>query len=151
MSELSVAQSLQTLLRTTTISTERVFSDSDVTINNWSVLDGSFANAPYIVIETSEEFDSRQDTYTPNTRWQMPVYLVIHYTSRDQAHNDIMTIRQAIIDKLNSGGRTGNGITIDRIYSSGGFIEIYDKYIPENEIVDPDYIAQTIMFDVEEF
>jgi len=152
MTEKSVQEGIQTSLRSMS-----EFADADIVINDWTILDNSTSKAPYVLIENADEFDSRQDSVTANTRWQVKITLIEVFTKWSTTLNNLRTRRQAIIDKINavgtarSAGQTAT--TIDRVYSLGPIGYIYDSYIPEDQIEEalPAYVTQAIGLDVEEF
>lgn len=150
MSEAILQADLQReLLRLTSL-----FSAGDVTINDWSVLDGSSANAPFVVIEVADDFDSN----TENTwlhSWTIPFTLIVRFEDWDDSSTALRNARQTIIDALRdtthyhaSSSLLAWGL---RGMSAGtGISEIYDKY-NENAVESlPVYLSQAINLAVEE-
>lgn len=150
MSEQTIINAMQT-----TFGSMTDFSDADVVDGDYSILDGPLDNAPYVLFELSD-FDSRQDTVTPDTTWQIPVLLIIRFVDWPTSLVDLRTRRQAIIDKFNevgtnrSPGADGTKIlTVLRIYNDGDFVELYDKYADPTSAL-PDFLTQRIIFEVRE-
>jgi hypothetical protein len=152
VSESSIRSGIATAIKAMT-----EFADTDVVINDWSVLDKPAINAPYVIIETSDNFDSRQDTMTPNTTWQIPIILVEKFTKWSTTLTNLSTRRQAIIDKINSGTVRSagglDGVTIDRVYNDGDIIEFYRKFQdPEkSQNALPVFLMQRIILEAEEY
>ena len=80
MSEVTIQAAVQD-----TLQAMAAFAAADIVINDWSILDSSTFAAPYVIIRTADSVTSRQDTMTPNTRWQIPVTLfeAVHGLGRD--------------------------------------------------------------------
>jgi hypothetical protein len=152
MSELTIQQGIQAAIQAMD-----EFADGDVVINDWSVLDGETSNAPYVIITTADDFDSRQDTVTPNTRWDIMIYLVVRWLTWNDTLTDFRDYRQAIIDKINSGtGRSAGGIaavSVNRIYNGSGIEPVYDPYLTPEQLPEamPDFLQQLIVLETEEY
>lgn len=152
MSEYTIQQGIQAAIQAMS-----EFDNADVTINDWTVLDQPNEGAPYVIIESSDDFASTQDTVTPETTWFIPVTLYEYFTEWSTALNNLRTRRQAIIDKINSGNqRSAGGLagTSVRSVRSGGPIGyVYDRYIAEDQVADamPIFLSQQIIFEVLEF
>ena len=134
------------------------FGNADVRINDWDFLDGPISDAPYVMIENSDDFDSKQDTTSANTVWQIPVNLLERYVDWKQSMTDFRDRRQALIDKFNEVGsaRAANGLastTTDRIYPESPigfrFLEYLDPELRDEQ--EPVFIEQRLLFQVEEF
>ncbi len=152
LSELEIQQAIQTAIQATT-----GFSSADVTINDWSVLDGPIENAPYAVISDADDFVNRQDVQTPTASWDEVVQLYEYFTDWPTTLNNFRTHRQAIIDKFNSGsirsaGGQG-GIDITEIKNLGPIMPYYGPYIDPNQQPEslPQFIYQTLVVHCEEF
>lgn len=153
MSELSIQTAAQTTIRSMD-----AFADADVTINDWRVLDGSVANAPYVIIESADEFTSDQTVMTPDTRWTMKVWLFERFTEWKTTLDNFTTRRQAIIDEFNEVGSNraaGGAAATDAnpIRSGSAILPYYDPQTPANLIPesDPIYLYQLLLLDVREF
>lgn len=153
MSEATIAAGVQTMLQGMS-----EFANADVVINDWSILDQANVSAPYVIITTADDFDSRQDVRTPQTRWQIKLTLLENFTDWDTTYNNLQTRRQAIVDKLNTGGdeRSAGGLSgvdIQRIYALSPINPWYDPYIPDEQLPEalPSFIEQTIGLDCLEF
>ena len=130
------------------------YETADVTINDWSVLDGY--GAPFIIIETADEFESRADSQTPVTDWSIIVWLIVSFSDWDTSLNAFRDNRQEIIDTLNDGsaGSAGGlaGVYVSRIRGSEKQY-IYQRYGDSD--IDPEalpqYVSQRMVVDVQEF
>ena len=70
MSEATIAAGLATAIKAMD-----EFADADVVHNDFGVY-GKQAGAPYVLIGSTDNFESRQDVTTPETTWQIPVRLI---------------------------------------------------------------------------
>ena len=152
MSEYTVQQGIQTAIRAMD-----EFADADVVINDWGILDQSSANAPYVLIENSDDFNAEQDTQEPVTVWSIPVNLIEAFSDWDTTLNNFRTRRQAIIDKINSGTvRSAGGLdatNVRRVYNDGPIYHIEDKSLSDEQAREalPVFIGQRIILETEEF
>ena len=85
------------------------FANGSVVIDDWSILDGSSAASPFIIIETPDSFVSRQDNRNPTTTWDIPVTLLVAFDDWQPTLAKFRTTRNAIIEKMN--GFTGERST----------------------------------------
>ncbi len=153
MTELAIQQGLQTWIRSMAD-----FADADVVLNDWSVLDGESANAPYGIISDADTFRANLNTTaSKGGTWDIVVTLCEWFTDWPTTLNNFRTRRQAIIDaaRLTNAGSAGGiaGTAINEIRSEGGIIPynpIYNRegYNPE---VLPRYLIQHMIFACEEF
>ncbi len=134
------------------------FDNVDVVINDYSIYDQSSSLAPYVLIQTADDFDSRQRVKTAETTYQIPVTLVERFTDWKETLDNLTTRRDALITKFNATGtaRAADGLTattVEAIRSGGAIAFIYDAYIPESERDEalPAFVAQTLIFETEEF
>ncbi len=153
MSELAVQQGLQTIIRNLA-----EFADTDVVINDWTILDGGVAGAPYIIIFTADTFRARQDTETRQTWWNVPVRMVEAFTDWTTTLNNFRARRQAILDAMNATGTAraagqSTAVTIDEIRSEGPITPYYDPYLAAEQLPEatPIYLYQDLIFVTEEF
>ena len=154
MSEAAIAAGIKT-----TIQAMSEFADADVVDNDYGVMDGSMENAPYVIIGTSDDFISEQDTQDHNTVWDINITLIEAFVDWKATLGTIRTNRQAILDEYNS--TTSNarsaggleGVDINEIRSSGPLVPVYPNWIdPEMEAdADPIYIMAPLIFVCEEF
>lgn len=150
MSEATIQAAVQDTLQAMT-----AFSSADIVINDWSILDASTFDAPYVIIETADSVTSRQDTMTPNTRWQIPVTLFERFTDWAETYNNLRDRRQAIIDEFNEIGANrspgGGAVTADVIRTDGPVGQWYDPYMNPDDNPLPVFITQRIILEVEEY
>ncbi len=152
MSEQTIQEDIQD-----TIQAMSQFSSTDVVINDWSILDGEVVAAPYIIIENSDQVVSRQDVKTANTRWDIPITLIVQFVDWTASLNEFRNRRQALINQFNGTDdyrSAGTSATTANVIRSDGPIDyIYDVY-GDPEIVqeaEPVFISQRILFEFEEF
>lgn len=156
MSEQTIHEAIQA-----TIQSLSAFDDADVTINDWRILDGEIVRSPYVIIETSDDFESRQQSRTPNTIWTIRVWLFVQFSQSSggwkESLDNFRTYRQNIIDEFNTVGTDrspgGGSVTADLIRSGTGILPYEDKYIPadlRNEAL-PLFLYQLLLMTVEEF
>lgn len=152
--ELAIAQGIQTLIQAMA-----EFADADVVINDWSVLDSPNPNAPYVILATADEFESKMDSAADQTKWSIPVALYEYFTDWPNTLNNFRTRRQAIIDLFNSAAsnaRSAGGldaVQVNVIRSEGPIMPYYAPYTPSHQIPEalPVYLHQTWIFEVEEW
>lgn len=148
MSEKLIAEGIQTILQGMAD-----FSAGDVTINDWGILDGSRSAAPYVVIQTSDDFVSRQDASSQVEVWGIKMHLFTEFQGWD-ALDDFRDTRQAIVDEFNEAGTNRaaaqSGLTDTRELRNEGEIDYaYKRYEDddEEEVSDPDFVHQVIIFE----
>lgn len=131
------------------------FADADVIINDWDVLDQSSANAPYALIENSDDFESRQDTQTPENKWYIPANIIVRWIDWKTSYDALRVLRDAVIAKINSdtvraaGGLAG--VNLRTIRNDGKQYYIYDPYASNPEESLPIFLAHRLILEVEEF
>jgi hypothetical protein len=155
MSEQTVMEGIQTVIRALS-----EFSNSDVTINDWDVLDAAGANAPYFIIENSDTWNSIQGAPTAESNWEIVGNLIYYLADTDwvTGMNGFRDARQAIINAFNAAGnaRSAGGLeatNIERIRAETPITYIFPHGIdPEfdTEAV-PVFAAQSMVFEVEEY
>lgn len=150
MSEATIQAAVQD-----TLQAMAAFAAADIVINDWSILDASTFAAPYVIIETADSVTSRQDTMTPNTRWQIPVTLFERFTNWAETYNNLRDRRQAIIDEFNEIGANrspgGGSVTADVIRTDGPVGQWYDPYMNQDDNPLPVFITQRLILEVEEY
>lgn len=148
MSEKLIAEGIQTILQAMAD-----FASGDVTINDWGILDGSRSAAPYVIIQTSDDFISRQDASSQVETWSIKIHLFTEFQGWD-ALTDFRDTRQAIIDEFNEVGTNRAagqaGLTDTRELRNEGEIDyVYRSYEDddEEEVSDPNFVHQVIIFE----
>lgn len=140
-----------------TIQAMTEFANADVVINDWGIFDQTSSKAPYVLIQTADEFRSRHDLGAPENIYHIPVMLVEVFTDWPETMNGLTTRRDALLTTYNTGGnqRSAGGIpvTIDEIRPQGPIAFIYDPSIPDNQLAEalPIFVAQTLIFEVKEW
>lgn len=137
------------------------FEAEDVTINDWDVLDRPGVQAPFVIIINEDEFDSRMDTTDTQESETVKAWLLVWLGARTwkEAYDDLRDTRQAIKDAFNTIGSTARsaggleGVNIRRLRSLSEIGYIYAQGVDPEEQVDatPEYLAQMLGFDVEQF
>lgn len=152
MSEYAIQQGIQDTLQAMT-----EFADASVVINDWSILDGPMTGAPYVIITDANNFTARQDTRTPNTKWEIVITLFEQFTDWPTTLNNLRARRQAIIDAFNASGTARSAgltaVTIDEIRAGSDITEWYDHYIPQGQLPEssPVCLSQVMILTAEEF
>lgn len=146
-------QTIQTAIQTT-LGALANFQPGAVVINDWRRLDGSLQLSPYAIIETADQFNSRQDSVTPVTQWVIPVTILVRFTDWPESYNALRDLRQAIIDGFNTVGddrSPGAGAVLASVIRSDGPVgEWYDNYNGQPGPA-PIFITQRLVLEVEEF
>lgn len=153
MAEATIVTALQTIIRSVS-----GFTSASVTIEDWSVLDGSLDNDPFFILEMSDEFRSRQDTKTDTAIWNIRGSLYVKFTEWAASRSTLRTHRQAILDKFNEVGtaRSAGGLEatdINEIRNGGPITPVYlvynsQDYNPESV---PILLSQELVFVCEEY
>lgn len=152
MSESTLQADLQReLLKLTSL-----FSTGDVTICDWSVLDGSSLSAPFAIIDAAESFDMTDATLRQWTNaWVIPFDLVVRFIDWDTSRLAIRDARQTIINALRDNTHYSSSSSalawgLRRISAGSPIEEIYDKYNENTAESLPAFLSQTINLEVEE-
>lgn len=135
------------------------FENADVSDNDWGLLDQERINAPYVIMDIADDIDSTQVTMIANTVWGIKAHLVEPFTTDAETRPNLRARRQAIFDAFNEEGSTArsaggiSGVNIRRIYTASDVDPYYDIYIADEEVPEsePEFLMQTIVFEVEEF
>jgi hypothetical protein len=136
------------------------YTTADVRINDWSFLDGPKLFAPYVIIVPADNFRATQDTVSPNTTREVPLWLIESFTDWKESYDNFVIRRQALIDEFNEVGTNrspaagGNVlVSADAIRNDGPVVEWYDKLIPPELQAEamPDYVVQRIIMEVRVF
>jgi hypothetical protein len=147
---------LQADLQREFLTLNTLFSTGDVTINDWDVLDGPNVNAPYIIIENSDDFAIATIQTSASRLWMIPFTLFVRFLDWSTSEVVFAAARQPVLDKLDvkkssfssSSGRLRAGI---RSIRSGGPIGyVYDRYVENDTESLPVFISQRIIVEVEE-
>ena len=152
MSELTIRRGIAATLRAMT-----QFRDQDVTLNDWSVLDGSRDNAPYAIMGISDTIIARQDTKSGVTNYEIPVFLYDKWLDWELSMEAFSVVRQAIIDKFNAVGtaRSAGGIeavSVDVIRTAAPVGFDYGRYVEVNNDESlPQFIVQELIFEVVDY
>lgn len=137
-----------------------IFDDRDVTVNDWDVLDRPGVEAPYVVIINLDEFESRMDSTDTQDNQTIKAWLLVWMGGRSwkETYDELRDTRQAILDGFNTVGTARSaggleGVNVRRIRSLSEIGFIYNQGVDPEEQPDaiPEYIAQMIGFDVEQF
>jgi len=151
MSEATLSADLQRELLALTAT----FSSGDVTIGDWSILDGSSQAAPFAIIEISDDFSVTSIEDNPSTFWQLPFTLLVRFVDWDTSMLAIGALRQTVLDKLTSpvyflAASASLAWGIRGISSNTGISEVYDRYNANTAESLPVYLSQRIILEVEE-
>lgn len=148
MTEATLQADLQReLLRLTS-----VFSSGDVTIGDWSVLDGSSLAAPFAIIEVAETFDATTEN-TWSTLWTIPFTLIIRFTDWDTSIIAVREARATVLTLLQdtthySAASTALAWGLQRIISASGIDAVYDRYNENTAESIPVFLSQKITLQV---
>jgi len=151
MSESSILQELKSCLE----SLNTVFSPGDVTINDWSVLDGSSLNAPYAIIESCDDFSLDSPQSRSSLIWDIPVHLIVRFENWNISKPALSSLRQSILDKFLdlesfSSSMSKLAVGFRRLWPAGPISGIYDRYLENEQEALPVYLSQTILIRVHE-
>jgi hypothetical protein len=134
------------------------FAGADVVINDWGIFDQSSSHAPYVLIQTADDVNSRQDAPTADTSYMIPVMLVERFTDWKETLDNFTARRDAILTQFNGtdDSRSADGLaatSIDAIYAEGPIGEVYPAYLADEERAEalPEFIVQTLIFEAREY
>lgn len=152
MSEATLQNDIQReLLRIT-----GTFSSGDVVINDWSILDGGNASAPYVNILSSDTFTlSGAQTGSKEYLWNIPLILYVAFDDWMPSRAEVGTARQTVIDALSNtesyldaSGRLAYGMRTIR--NLGPIEPYYDHYPEEPDEALPIFLYQILVAEVAE-
>lgn len=150
MSEVTIANALETAMEAIA-----AFGTGDVVQNDYTIFDQWSGLSPYIIISTSDQFTSRQDTASDQTRWEIGLMLALEWNGWKTTLDSFRTHRQSIIDKLNSGNVRSagglEGVDIVEIRSLTPITPRYLPYVEDLQEADPLFLFQEMAVVAEEF
>jgi len=145
---------LQADLQREFLTLSSLFSAGDVTINDWDVLDGPIENAPYIIIENSDEFAIATLQTSPSRLWLIPFTLFVRFLDWSVSEVDFASVRQPVLDHLvNKGYQAASGnlnFGLRSIRSGGPIGYVYDRYVQEEAESLPVFLSQRIIVETAE-
>lgn len=133
------------------------FDSADVTICDWSILDGANSAGPYVIIEPADDVRSRQDVVTPENRYGIKVGLWQQWADYETSLVAFATLRQAMLTAFNTTtGERNPGATNADITEIRNITPI--QYAPNPNLppelaaqADPIFIMQMFVFDTVEY
>jgi len=148
MSEKTIQEALQTVLVASA-----TYSSGDVTINDWGVLDGPTANAPYVVIQTADDFNVSFSVASDESTWSEILNLVVRFVDWDTTLTAFRDNRQSTISALSSPANGTVGLAVRNVRSGGPIVPIYETYADADIQADalPAFLTQPIVADCQEF
>lgn len=151
MSESSIQSGLQTGFRA--LST--TFASADVVINDWSILDGSTQNGPFIIIEDAGPFEYRVGQINGPIIWQIPVGLYERFLDNKTTYDNFRTHRQTVLDAVTGNLISAGGLEAVRVVSitADNIQALYDPYNDPDNVRNalPVYVYQRMIFTIEEY
>lgn len=149
MSEQTIQEKIQGVIQALAI-----FEDADVILNDWGVVDRSSLEAPYVIIETSDDFEWQHQNPAGQMRWGIPINLIERFTDWDESMNLIRDRRQAILDAFFVGGAGAEaGVVVDMIRNDGVITPYYDRTVAQDLQPEalPVFLMQRMILEVTEF
>jgi len=148
MTESAIQSALQTVLLATA-----TFDTGDVTINDWGILDQSTANAPYVIIQTADEFESLFRVDSDENTYQVILNLVVRFVDWDTSKNSFRDTREIVRAAIADPANAVSGLAVRSVRSGGPINPIYDTYgqaeIQEDAL--PTFLTQRIIAECQEF
>jgi hypothetical protein len=145
---------LQADLQREFLTLSSVFSAGDVTVNDWSVLDGPIEKAPYIVIENSDDFAIATIQTDPIPLWMIPFTLFVRFLDWGSSEAAFAAARQPVVDHLvgrafqAASGNLNFGLRSIRSGSPLGYV--YDRYVENDAESLPVFLSQRIIVEIAE-
>lgn len=147
MNESTVMSALKTLLQGMAN-----FANADVTICDWSILDGAVTNAPYAIIEPSDNFEMRFRVETPEITWEPYITIYEAFTDWGTTLAALQALREAVLTAIQAG--TGTlGLTLRYLRSAQPISQVYQVYTDPQDTPEalPVFLAAKIAVGLEEF
>jgi hypothetical protein len=145
---------LQADLKREFLTLTSVFSTGDVTINDWNVLDGPNANAPYIVIENSDDFAIAAIQTSPSRLWMIPFTLFARFLDWGTSEVAFAAARQPVLDHLvamaYAAGSSNLNFGIRSIRSGSPIGYVYDRYVENDAESLPVFLSQRMIVEIAE-
>jgi hypothetical protein len=145
---------LQADLQREFLTLSSLFSTGDVTINDWNILDGPNVNAPYIIIENSDEFAIAAIQTSPSRLWMIPFTLFVRFLDWSTSEVAFAAARQSVLDHLvnkvyqAASGNLNFGIRSIRSGSPIGYV--YDRYVENDAESLPVFLSQRMIVEIAE-
>lgn len=150
MSEATLQADLQREFLTLT----SLFSAGDVTINDWDVLDGPIENAPYIIVENSDDFAIAAVQTSPSRLWMIPFRMFVRFLDWGTSEVAFAAARQPVLDLLvNKAYAAGSGnlnFGIRSIRSGSPIGYVYDRYVENDAESLPAFLSQRLIVEIAE-
>jgi hypothetical protein len=151
MTEKDVQSQLQNELLTLTT----LFSTGDVVINDWSVLDGPTAKAPFVIIEDSGTVEVGNPQVFSPTTWVLPFTIVVAFRNWAESLNSFRDTRQAVLSHLQAvdsfaGVNGALAVGIREIRSQGEILSVFLKYTEDAANALPTFLAQDFILTISE-
>jgi hypothetical protein len=145
---------LQADLQREFLTLSSLFSTGDVVINDWDILDGPNENAPYIIIENSDDFAIATIQTSASRLWMIPFTLFVRFLDWSVSEVAFAAARQPVLDHLTAlafqaaSGNLNFGIRSIRSGSSIGYV--YDRYVENDAESLPVFISQRMIVEIAE-
>lgn len=131
------------------------FSSGDVTIDDWSILDGSSQNAPFVIIETADDTTHVDIQSDESSTIQIPFWIFVRFLNWGSSAEALRDVKDTIISALRkvenylpASSVLGWGLRTIRSGSPvGEYYNKYDENLSENI---PVFRTQLIILEVEE-
>ena len=145
---------LQTDLQREFLTLTSLFSAGDVTINDWNVLDGPNENAPYIIIENSDDVAIATIQTSPSRLWMIPFTLFVRFLDWGTSEAAFAAARQPVLDHMvNRAYEAASGglnFGIRSIRSGGPIGYVYDRYVENEPESLPVFLSQRLIVEIAE-
>jgi hypothetical protein len=148
MTEKTIQEALQTVILASSS-----FSTGDVTINDWGVLDGPTASAPFVVIETADEFESLFRVDSDENTYQVILNVIVRFVDWDTSKTAFRDTREVVRAALSSPANATAGLAVRGVRSGGPISPIYETYADSEIQADalPVFLSQQIIAECQEF
>lgn len=148
MTEKTIQEAIQAVLLATS-----TFDAGDVTINDWGVLDNPTAKAPYVVIETADEFESLFRVDADENTYQVILNLVVRFLDWDTSKTSFRDMREIVRAALADPANATSGLAVRAVRSGGPIDPVYETYADADIQPDalPAFLSQRIIAECQEF
>ena len=163
MSDTSIVEGMQTIIRSVQLNGENAFKNDSVVIDDWNYRDEPEVNAPFCRLDSAVLTDSRHDdSMTEATNfWQVRATLYKPFEDWHITRPAVRKLRTAVIGTFNTGNNRSLGTlsaTMDVFVTSmrdefpDTFLYVYSRYLKPEEFEEalPIGIELPILFEIRE-
>lgn len=150
MSEATLMTQMQSELR----SIPGVFANNSVVINDWGIFDGSSLQAPFALIEDSDSIEVTSTQIGQITKgYEIGITLIVRFTNWKPTLDEFVSLRDMVLSHFTEILSETSGVlefSLRGIRNGTDVYGIYDRYVEEKVESLPVFLAQKLLFKIEE-